>query len=85
MKFPNFTQALNNLGRNDQERAERLGIPVRTLTRYKAGKLPRSLLIWVNNPTALQILHALASDAQNLQAYEQAYEEPSDETATEPD
>lgn len=59
MTFPCFTQALNDLGKNDQERALVLGVPQRTLTRYKAGNLPRPLLILARHP---RLLSALAED-----------------------
>jgi hypothetical protein len=59
MIFPHFTQALNDLGKNDQERAQALGVPQRTLTRYKAGDLPRTLLILARHP---RLLSALAED-----------------------
>lgn len=64
MRFPQFTQALNNLGRTDAERAEKLGIPVRTLTRYKSGQLPKSILIWQNYP---EILYAFLNDTKECQ------------------
>lgn len=55
-QFPHFTQALNDLGKNDQERAEALGIPQRTLTRYKAGDLPRPVLRLARQPDLLSAL-----------------------------
>jgi hypothetical protein len=60
MALENFTNALLSLGPNDRERAEKLGIPIRTFMDYKAGRLPWHV-IRLMRP---DLLRALAQDAE---------------------
>lgn len=59
--FPNFVDALKRLAKNDPERAQKLGVSPRTLTRYRAGQLPPPLDQMIDYP---DLLSALLSDAQ---------------------
>lgn len=58
----NFTQEINAAGSTDNERANNLGISMRTLYRYKSGTLPA--LRWLLQHPSL--LRALADDAEIL-------------------
>lgn len=62
MKFflPHFRDALLTFGRTHPERAEALGMPLRTFMERRAGYFPRSWL-WLLNPV---LLRALADDLE---------------------
>lgn len=64
--FTHFQQALYALAPTDRERAQKLGVSLRTIVEYRAGRLPRALYTLVHS-TALA--DALARDAQQLRAY----------------
>jgi hypothetical protein len=61
-KYPQFTEQLHSLGNTDQERCNALGVPLRTLTRYKQGRIPSVLLRLAHHPT---LVLALVRDLQN--------------------
>jgi len=56
-----FFAALDQLGATNEERAKKLDIPIRTLTDYKRGRLPRFARMLLVNP---QLAEALAADAK---------------------
>ncbi len=61
-----FQETLLSLGRNDIERAQRLGVSLRSITRYKqytAPELPEPLSRLMRVP---ELLEALANDARAL-------------------
>ncbi len=62
MKLEQFTKALLTFGTTDEERAEVLGIPLRTFKDYKAGRLPMG----VRRLMVPNLLVALAADAETL-------------------
>lgn len=51
---------INRMGANDRERAQRLGVSVRTITEYKAGRFPRIIFALAENPNLITALHAAA-------------------------
>lgn len=64
MDLQNFTRALRDLGKNDKERAQLLGLTTKSVERYRAGKLPKAVRGLLSNPT---LLEALEKDASNNQ------------------
>lgn len=63
-QYPHYLAAIDSLGTTDRIRAQRLGVSVRTVTDYKAGKYPRIIDTLVRNPI---LLEALMRDVQNQQ------------------
>ncbi len=63
MQLPHFQTALTNLGSDNDERANVLGVSEKTLRLWKA-RAPRILRIIARNPS---LADALAKDAQQLQ------------------
>jgi hypothetical protein len=63
--FTHFQHALHALAPTDRERAHKLGVSLRTIVEYRAGRLPRALFTLVHS-TALA--DALARDAHHLRA-----------------
>lgn len=61
----NFTNALLALGKTDRERAQALGVSVRSVTRYKVAELLPQAERLMAHP---KLLRALADDAERLQA-----------------
>jgi hypothetical protein len=56
-----FLEALQEIANTDKERSVILGIPIRSLTRYKAGNFPPPIPNFRKFP---RLLHALAEDAE---------------------
>jgi transcriptional regulator with XRE-family HTH domain len=65
MALNNFQQALKELGPTDRERAERLGVTIRTITRYKREEILPNTERLLTIPT---MLRALAADAEQAEA-----------------
>lgn len=63
--YPQFTQALQGLGKNDEERGAALGVNAITIRRYRK-KLPKVLRPFTKR-TTVHLLRALA-DAVELDA-----------------
>jgi hypothetical protein len=61
VEFSLFRKQILALGKTDNERARKLQVPIRTLKRYKEGKLPRFIRTLSLYP---HLLHALAEDAE---------------------
>lgn len=59
-----FFQELLTIGSNDLERAQRLGVSQRTITRYRRGILPPPIRNLMRYPS---LLRALAEDSENNQ------------------
>lgn len=59
-----FHAALKLLGKNDQERAKRLGVSLRSIGRYKTD-IPEPVARLMNAP---ELFEALAKDARNKNA-----------------
>lgn len=57
-----FREALKRFGERHEDQAKTLNVPVRTLTDYKSGRLPRFGRILLSNPA---LLEALLDDARN--------------------
>lgn len=57
-----FREALKRFGERHEDQAKTLNVPVRTLTEYKSGRLPRFMRILLKNP---DLLEALLDDARN--------------------
>jgi hypothetical protein len=60
MSLDNFTNALLALGSTDRERADNLGIPLRTFMDYKAGRLPQKVRRFMRR----DILDAMLKDVE---------------------
>lgn len=58
--YPRFITALMALGKNDRERAERLGVSTKTVARYRAGQIPDPVEHLLQYP---HLLRELAEDA----------------------
>lgn len=59
--FNHFIRALHTFGPSDVERAQTLGITLRSFYRYKAGQLPAFATFLMRHPTLAQ---AVLDDAQ---------------------
>lgn len=66
-----FIEELDKLGSNDRERAEKLGLSSRSITRYKAGHLPPAIVRLMRYPN---LLIALADATSPEEQEEQAVE-----------
>lgn len=54
--FPRARAALAALGSSDEERAKALGVSVRTLKEYKAGRWPRNVMRLLCTPRIPEVL-----------------------------
>jgi hypothetical protein len=70
-QFSRFHAVLHQLGANDTERAERLGVTTRTLTNWRKS-LPKHVIRLAQEP---ELLKALADDASEDQEQAQTEEQ----------
>lgn len=61
--YQNFIIALMSLGRNDQERAQVLGVSTKSIGRYRDGLLPEPIRRMMRYPF---LIEALAADAVDI-------------------
>ena len=64
-KYPTFHSGIMALGTNDNQRSKALGVPKRTLQKWRAGQIPANLERFLRQPL---LLRALADDADALNA-----------------
>ena len=60
-RLESFRRAIAQLPGTDRERAKRLGVGLRTLTEYKAGRFPRIIRALAEHP---DLARSLAGDLQ---------------------
>jgi hypothetical protein len=64
-----FLLELSKLGQTDKQRSMALGVTTKTIERYRAGQLPSIIVKMKKFP---RLLHALAEDAENAEAEQEA-------------